>query len=245
MTSVAVTAPPNEELLPDESERLSTLEGTIKAGIATFIEVGKALLEIRDNRLYRADASTFEQYASERWDISRAHAYRLLGAAETVEQMSPMWRHQDDPKGDPEERAVRVRGSGLPIENERQARAIAPVVKEHGPEVAVEVLKVAAETGHVTASSIEEAAADVAPVKKATAKPPAKKATPRSRKKPASEEQLALAVDLLGDGLTALADGRLHPQAAARVAINNIQSDPKVLKAFVEEINRYYEETQK
>ena len=38
------------------AERLRQLEGVIERGLETFIEVGRALLEIRDSRLYPRDA---------------------------------------------------------------------------------------------------------------------------------------------------------------------------------------------
>lgn len=37
--------------------RLEELEATIERGLTTFVEVGLALLEIRDSRLYRAEGA--------------------------------------------------------------------------------------------------------------------------------------------------------------------------------------------
>lgn len=67
-------------LSPTESTRLQKCEAVIEKGLQTFIEVGNALLEIRDSRLYRQDYGTFEDYCRKRWKISRAHAYRLIEA---------------------------------------------------------------------------------------------------------------------------------------------------------------------
>jgi hypothetical protein len=50
--------------------RLETLERVIESGLRTFVEVGEALMEIRDQRLYQ-DA-TFEDYCRERWGISQS-----------------------------------------------------------------------------------------------------------------------------------------------------------------------------
>ena len=41
------------ELSAVETGRLAALEQTIERGLQTFVEVGTALLEIRDSRLYR------------------------------------------------------------------------------------------------------------------------------------------------------------------------------------------------
>jgi hypothetical protein len=43
---------------------------------------GMALAEIRDSRLYREEFETFEDYCKERWDMSKMHAYRLIGSSE-------------------------------------------------------------------------------------------------------------------------------------------------------------------
>jgi len=39
-------------------------------------------MEIRDNRLYRSDYATFEEYCRERWGWSRSYIHRQIAAAE-------------------------------------------------------------------------------------------------------------------------------------------------------------------
>jgi hypothetical protein len=68
----------NEEI----TTRLTDLEGVIERGLATFIEVGQALREIRDSRLYRERYSTFEDYCRERWEFNDRRASQLIAAAE-------------------------------------------------------------------------------------------------------------------------------------------------------------------
>ena len=65
----------------EERNELDRLEAVIDRGIQTFAEVGSALLVIRDDRLYRATHATFEAYCRERWDMTRCHANRVIGAA--------------------------------------------------------------------------------------------------------------------------------------------------------------------
>ena len=66
-------------------------EKVIEQGLAGFVEVGLALLAIRDGKKYRhAGYATFEDYCQRRWSISRAYGHRLIGAAETVTEMSPI-----------------------------------------------------------------------------------------------------------------------------------------------------------
>ena len=64
-----------EQLIPLEAEKLARHEQVIERGLATFVEVGEALSEIRDARLYRESHTTFEAYCRERWGFTdrRAH----------------------------------------------------------------------------------------------------------------------------------------------------------------------------
>lgn len=67
-----------------DAERLEHLERTIKAGITTFVSVGLALAEIRNDKLYRLTHATFETYCRDRWQFTRQRAYQLIGAAEVA-----------------------------------------------------------------------------------------------------------------------------------------------------------------
>ena len=66
------------------SNRLTELEQVIERGQTTFIEVGNALTEIRDKRLYKAEYKTFEQYCKERWHFKHNYAYKQMAAAKQV-----------------------------------------------------------------------------------------------------------------------------------------------------------------
>jgi hypothetical protein len=76
------------EITIEESKRLILLEEQIKRGLDTFVEVGEALLEIRDSRLYRIEHETFEAYCREKWGMSRQNAHELIGAALVNENLS-------------------------------------------------------------------------------------------------------------------------------------------------------------
>jgi len=71
-----------------ESARLAELESTIEKGMTTFVEVGQALAEILNSRLYRSQHKTFEAYCRDKWDMSRPRVYQLMGAAEVTTRMS-------------------------------------------------------------------------------------------------------------------------------------------------------------
>lgn len=70
--------------------RLKELETVISSGMRTFVEVGKALQEIRDSRLYLNSHETFEGYCRDRWDMSRRHANRLIESTEVVNNLGPI-----------------------------------------------------------------------------------------------------------------------------------------------------------
>lgn len=67
---------------------LPELERVIERGQQTFIEVGRALLEIRDRRLYRETHATFEAYCRERWGWGRDYAYKHIDAAHVANALS-------------------------------------------------------------------------------------------------------------------------------------------------------------
>lgn len=71
-----------------ETRRLSDLEIVIERGQQTFIEVGLALAEIRDSRLYREAFATFEDYCRGRWGWGASHARNLIGSAEAIAEMA-------------------------------------------------------------------------------------------------------------------------------------------------------------
>jgi hypothetical protein len=63
---------------------LQSCERIIKAGQQTFVEVGTALMQIRDGRLYRAEFRTFEDYCQKRWGWSQNYGKRLVDASAVV-----------------------------------------------------------------------------------------------------------------------------------------------------------------
>lgn len=71
-------------LTASESTALVEHEAVIERGIKTFYEVGIALADIRDRKLYRADYGTFEEYAERRWQMTRSRAYQMIDAAGVV-----------------------------------------------------------------------------------------------------------------------------------------------------------------
>ena len=77
----------NHEVVSQRSgddERLAELEKVIAKGQKTFVEVGLALAEIRDLRLYKREYSGFEEYCQKKWGWKQRYAYRLIDGAEVA-----------------------------------------------------------------------------------------------------------------------------------------------------------------
>jgi phage N-6-adenine-methyltransferase len=119
------------------TDRLLECERVIERGLNTFVEVGAALLEIRERELYKGIYSTFEEYLYKRWDMKQSHAYRLMDAAGVVGnlQSSPM-------------------GELLPT-NERQVRPLVGLPPESQFQVWQQVVETAPE-GKITGAFVQE-----------------------------------------------------------------------------------------
>ena len=139
LTSLTQEEPMTNELTTTETQQLAALEATIEAGLNTFVDVGQALLAIRDQRLYRANHPTFDDYCRRRWGINRAHGYRLIEAAQVVSslQMSPI--------GDTH---------GVPA-NEAQARPLAALPSDRQALAWQRAVETAPE-GKITAAHVQQ-----------------------------------------------------------------------------------------
>lgn len=82
---------PGTALTSDEATELDAQLETIDRAVTGFIEMGEALRTIRDKQLYKANHRTFdafcENYCQERWGFGRRHAYQLIDAATTFENV--------------------------------------------------------------------------------------------------------------------------------------------------------------
>ncbi len=125
----------SEALTTAEAVTLQTYESIIRKGLSSFVEVGSALTQIRDGRLYRETHSDFESDCREKWQLSKTHINRLVSAAEAVEAVTP---------------------TGVIPSNERQAR---PLTLLESPEEQAEAWQEAVETapeGRITAEHVEQ-----------------------------------------------------------------------------------------
>ena len=134
----------SESLNSVERNRYRDCCNRINQGLKTCFEVGLALMEIRDDKLYREEFDTFEEFCQSSFQISDRHAYRLIESAEIKE--SPI---------------------GKNITNESQARAIAQVPEKDRKAV----LKIVEKSGPITAAAISIAAEKIEEKKAAAPTP--------------------------------------------------------------------------
>ena len=113
----------------DESHELERCEIVIKQGLQTFIEVGQALMTIREKRLYRIGFKTFEDYCVGRWGMVQQSATRLIRAYETVTNL------QSEPMGSVLPQSERQTRPLTSLEPEIQKEVWKEVVQTHGNKI--------------------------------------------------------------------------------------------------------------
>ncbi len=126
------------------SAPLRDVEDYIAPRLRGFVEAGIALLAIKDRRLYlQGSWDTFETYCKQRWGIDDSHARRMCDAAQvaqiTASANAPM---------------------GATVENERQARELAPLLGRPDELKAVWEETVDRTGGVVTAAAIRNVRRD-------------------------------------------------------------------------------------
>lgn len=70
-----------------EQERLKNCELVIKTGLETFYQVGQALLEIQESKLYRQEFNTFDEYCDVKWNFSGRYARSLMKSFNIIEDL--------------------------------------------------------------------------------------------------------------------------------------------------------------
>lgn len=117
-----------EALSDDEVILREQLEYEVQQGIEVAFKVAGALLQIRENRLYRSTHGTYEEYVEDKWEMSVRRARHLTFAAGVVRNL--------------EDSGVTT----LPT-NERQVRELAGVNPEDHAKVWTKAQEVAAKKG--------------------------------------------------------------------------------------------------
>lgn len=79
-----------QKALAEPDAALVECEAVIERGLKSFVEVGQALARIRDERLYKAEFTTFEEYCRTRWGFNRDGGTRLIRASEIHVQLDAL-----------------------------------------------------------------------------------------------------------------------------------------------------------
>jgi hypothetical protein len=127
-----------ENVITRNTAELERLEGIIRCNLQSFYEVGRALMEIRDQGLYR-DAkgyATFEEYCKKEWDFSRIRAYQLIEAVEVKENV--LTRVNIEPSSEKQIRPL----VKLTPEKQREAWQQAVATAQDGKVTAAHVYKI-------------------------------------------------------------------------------------------------------
>lgn len=125
------------QTVTDKAE-LEMLEEVIESGLQTFVEVGNALLVVREKQLYRKvlGYQTFEEYCRERWSMGRRYANMIIAASGVVSNL----------------------GTLVPIlpTTEKHARPLTSLLPEQQREVWKQVIEETHGNG-ITAAKVEKA----------------------------------------------------------------------------------------
>ncbi|GEM_PF-4844014 len=78
---------PQEVLSPTERTQLEQAEQQIQSGLQTFLTIGNQLLIIQQNKLYREDYATFEDYMVQRWNIKSSTGYDYIAGFKLSENL--------------------------------------------------------------------------------------------------------------------------------------------------------------
>src|SRR5437588_12840187 len=99
LATVPFAPPPLATAAPQLPVRVSPslleLEQVIARSKKAYLEVGNALREMQERKLYRdAGYSTFESYCKERWAFSRSVGYDYINAANVAENVGLTLQNQ-------------------------------------------------------------------------------------------------------------------------------------------------------
>lgn len=79
----------DRKLAKENAERRTLLEDIIDRGFQTFLEVGSALKEIKERKLWSPEYGSFEDYCEGRWNWTMRYANNVVRAARTAQILGP------------------------------------------------------------------------------------------------------------------------------------------------------------
>ena len=119
----------NNLLNIEERNELERCEVVIKQGLKTFVEVGQALMLIREKKLYRAEFGTFEAYCQDKWGFTDNFSRRLINSSQVIENIKSVPMGTVLPQNERQARPL------TKLEPELQAEAWQKTVEQHGENI--------------------------------------------------------------------------------------------------------------
>lgn len=133
-------------LSKSEQTALAECEAIIERNLESFVDAGNALLRVRNEKLYRAEYGSFQEWCEGKWKISDRHARRMIDAAEVAGNL------QNGPVG--------------PVPTtERQARPLTSLVEPEEQQEAWQAAVQASANGAPTAREVEAVVEKMKPAK--------------------------------------------------------------------------------
>lgn len=78
----------NNQLTTLEKSRLSECESIIEKSMSSFYDMGIALREIRELKLYKEEYSTFDEYCVAKWSIKKDYANKVIGSSDVIDNLN-------------------------------------------------------------------------------------------------------------------------------------------------------------
>lgn len=145
---------PEKPLSEREESLLAELEAVIETNMKGFVLVGMALAQINEQRLYRVQYPTFEEYLLKVWDMARRTGYQLIEAAAVHENLKQLVEDVNNCGQEDDVRNCAQTEIILP-KNEAQARPLTLFEAEEQREIWLAVLDKANASGtKITANFI-------------------------------------------------------------------------------------------
>jgi len=137
-----------ELVILKNQEELARLEEIVSRNVKAFYEVGQALAEIRDKKLYRdvLGFATFEEYCKAKWNMARRTAYQFIDSSIVVEnvrncaqieavpqtesQARPLTRLEPDQQVIAWQKAIDITPPGKPVTAALVSRVVKQMTKK-------------------------------------------------------------------------------------------------------------------
>ncbi|MGW3199996.1 hypothetical protein ACWDBD_36625 [Streptomyces sp. NPDC001118] len=135
-----------ETLTTDERELLAQCNAAVETLQWAFWLAGKALEAIRKGKLYRAEASSFEEYVWKHWNMKKAYANKLIRTWRIAEAVFELLSNEAAPIGAKTEEVLRSL-------NQAQVWELVPVSETWDVDAAVLVFRTLVEVDGVNVTA--------------------------------------------------------------------------------------------